>query len=191
MSNCFTTVFPALADRIAERLPGVWVDLDQDQLQPDNAALDYPLPYDVGVVLVSFDEVEWFDQAGGLQEGNAVIRFTLARQVVQDTYTFTGQHGGQRAAAMQQLQQLSLLHQALQHFAADGQQGFGALVRTYSRKEEFSQPGLWVYSLGYKCRLYDAEGYQLHPVAFNVEAAPRPVPSINRSAHYNQIPVLP
>jgi hypothetical protein len=191
MSSCFTTVFPALADRVAERLPGVWVDLDQDQLQPENEAQDYPLPYDVGVVLVSFDEVEWFDQAAGLQEGTAVIRFTLARQVVQDTYTFTGQAGGQRAAAMEQLQLLSSLHQALQHFAGDGKQGFGALVRTYSRKEQFSRPGLWVYSMGYKCRLYDAEGYQLHPVATDVEAAPRPVPKIDRTAYYEQLPILP
>jgi hypothetical protein len=169
MSSSFMTVFPVLADRIAEQLPGVWVDLDQDQLQPENEALDYPLPYDSGVVLISFEEVEWSDQAAGLQQGDALIRFTLARQVVQDTY----QLSGQRAAAMQQLQLLTDLHKALQHYAGDGK-NFGALVRTNSRKEQFSRPGLWVYSMAYKCRLYDADGYQVPEVATVSDVAPRP-----------------
>ncbi|MDF7809927.1 hypothetical protein [Hymenobacter sp. YC55] len=149
-TNSFTIVYPQLADRLAEQLPGLWIDLDQDQLEQPTE--DYPLPYDSGVVLISFDEIDWQDLGQGVQRGEAVIRFTLAIQVVQDSY----QHSAQRAAAMAKLQLLGDMHRALQHFAGDG---FGALVRTYSRKEAQTQPGLWVYSQGYKCRLDDAAGY--------------------------------
>jgi hypothetical protein len=166
MSDCFTTIYPALADRLQEKLPaGVWIDLDQDQLSADEQGLGYSLPFYEGVVLISFDEVDWQDRGGGVQVGEAVIRFTLARQVMQDTY----QHSSQRAGAMQQLQLLTSLHQALQHYAIG--EVCGALVRTYSRKEAGSRPGLWVYSMGYKCRVYDAEGHPVAPAAQPVEVA--------------------
>ena len=149
-TNSFSLVYPQLADRLAEQLPGIgWIDVDMDQLEQD--AQDYPLPYDAGCLFISFDEVEWQDLLLGVQRGEAVIRFTYAVQVVQDSY----QHSSQRAAAMAKLQTLGAIHQALQHFEGDG---FGALVRTYSRKEPLTQPGLWVYSQGYKCRLFDAAG---------------------------------
>jgi hypothetical protein len=174
---------------VAAALAGVWVDLDQGQLLPENLGQNYPLPFDVGVVLIDFEEVDWQDQGAGVQEGAAVIRFTLARQVVQDTYTFTGQAGRQRAPAMQQLQLLGELHQALQHYAADGKQ-FGALVRTASRKEP-SLPGLWVYSMAYKCRLYDTGGYQGGGVATVPDVATAPVRSTGRPARQESGIILP
>jgi hypothetical protein len=152
-TNNFSTVYPQIADRLSAMVPALgWIDLDQEQLEQANEALDYPLPYDAGVALISFDEVDWQDLGQGVQRGDAVIRVTLAIQVVQDSY----QHSSQRAAAMAKLSMLGEIHRALQHFAGDG---FGALVRTYSRKEPASQPGLWVYSQGYKCRLQDEAGY--------------------------------
>lgn len=164
-SNSFSIVYPQIADRLRERVPSLgWIDLDQDQLeQPGD---EYPLPWDLGVALISFDEVEWRDVAQGVQRGDAVIRITLAVQVVQDTY----EHSSQRAAAMAKLQLLGEIHKALQHFGGDG---FGAMVRTYSRKEPASQPGLWVYSQGFKCLLSDAEGYSGgHREANEVDTAP-------------------
>jgi hypothetical protein len=152
-TNNFSTVYPQIADRLSAEVPALgWIDLDQEQLEQPNEALDYPLPYDAGVCLISFDEVEWEDLGQGVQRGIATIRITLAMQVVQDSY----QHSSQRAAAMQKLQFLGAIHKALQHYAGEG---FGALVRTYSRKEPASQPGLWVYSQGYKTRLQDDGGY--------------------------------
>jgi hypothetical protein len=189
MDSCFTTVYPVLADRVAAQLPGVWVDLEQGQLLPENESLNYPLPFDAGVVLIDFEEVEWSDQGAGLQEGLAVIRFTLARHVVQDTYTFTGQAGQQRAPAMQQLQLLGELHKALQHYAADGKH-FGALVRTNSRKEP-GRPGLWAYSMAYKCRLYDAGGYQAPGLATVPDVSAAPVRRTGRPGPAESSIILP
>jgi hypothetical protein len=174
MSSCFTTIYPALADHLQATVPALgWIDLDQDQLAPENESLDYPLPYDAGVLLISFDEVSWQDRGGKIQVGEAEIRFTLARQVVQDTYTFTGQVGQQRAAALQQLQLLTDLHRALQHFAIGEE--LGALSRIMSRKEPVSKPGLWVYSMVYKGRLYDKDAHILAGVATPTDVAPVPV----------------
>lgn len=150
-SNSFSTVYPQIADQLSAQVPALgWIDLDQDQLE--QSAQDYALPYDLGVALISFDEIEWQDLGQGVQRGEAVIRITLAVQVVQDSY----QHSAQRAAAMAKLELLGAVHTALQHFSGDG---FGAMVRTYSRKEPATQPGLWVHSQGYKTRLSDGGGY--------------------------------
>ncbi len=150
-NNSFAAVYPQLADRLAELVPALgWIDMDQDQLE--NEAQEYALPYDQGVALISFDEVEWMDRGQGVQRGDATIRVTLAIQVVQDSY----QHSAQRATALLKLQLLGEIHAALHHF---GGEGFGALVRTYSRKEPANGRGLWVYSQGYRCELTDAQGY--------------------------------
>lgn len=152
-NNCFATVYPQLADRLAATLPGLgWIDMDQGQLDPDQDRNNYPLPFHAGVVLIDFEEVDWHDIGVGVQRGDAVIRFTLAIEVVADTY----QRSTQRAAALQKLQMLGQLHQALSHYTGEG---FGPLVRTYSRKEA-ATPGLWIYSMGYKCQLTDAMGYE-------------------------------
>jgi hypothetical protein len=169
MSDFFTTTYPALADRLQQTLPaGVWVDLDQGQIEAEAAGLSYSLPFAEGVVLIGFDEVDWQDLGGGVQAGEAIIRFTLAREVVQDTY----QHSTQRGAALQQLQLLTDLHRALQHYAVG--EVCGALVRVDSRKEPASRPGLWVYSMAYKARAYDAEGHPVAPAAAVAEVAPTP-----------------
>lgn len=167
INNSFALIYPQLADRVAEQLPMLWVDMDQDQLE--NEDQEYALPYDTGVLLISFDEVTWQDLGQGYQRGDAVIRFTLAMQVVQDTY----QHSAQRGAAMEKLQRLGEIHTALQHFAGDG---FGALVREYSHKEPMpqAQRGLWVYSQGYRCRISDAAGAQGgNLVATDLDTTPR------------------
>lgn len=164
-NNSFALIYPQLADRLAEQLPELWIDLDQDQLE--NEDQEYALPYDTGVLLISFDEVTWQDLGAGTQRGDAVIRFTLALQVVQDTY----QHSAQRAAAMQKLELLGRVHAALQHFTGPG---FGSLVREYSRKEPRPQlqQSLWVYSQGYRSRISDDEGAQDGSlVAYDVDVA--------------------
>lgn len=151
MNNCFATVYPQLADRLMQQVPALgWVDLDQGQLDPDQDRENYPLPYHRGVVLLDFEEVDWHDIGLDVQRGQAVIRFTLAVEVVADSY----QQSTQRPAALQKLQLLGQLHQALNHHFGEG---FGPLVRTYSRKEA-ATPGLWIYSMGYKTLLTDAQG---------------------------------
>jgi hypothetical protein len=147
-------------------LPAVgWIDLDFGQLeQPDEG---YALPWDAGVLLISFDEVTWEDLGQAVQRGEAEVRVTLAIQVAEDSY----QHSSQRAAAMGRLQQLGQVHQALQHFAGDG---FGAMVRTGSRKEPSTRPGLWAYSHIYKSRLQDGSAYSgATEAAVNLDTAPR------------------
>lgn len=152
--NSFATVYPTLADRLANQVPDLgWVDLDQGQLEPDQLEQEYPLPFDAGVVLIDFDEVGWHDIGQGIQRGDAQVRVTLAVRVVADSY----QKSTQRGAALAKLELLSDVHAALQHF--DGGGAFGKLVRTYSRKEQSQLPGIWVYSMGYKVLLTDTKGY--------------------------------
>ena len=151
MSN-FATLYPALADRLALKVPALgWIDLDQGQL--DNAEAEYPLPFSAGVVLIDFDEADWHDIGQGIQRGECQVRVTLAVSVTADSY----QGSRQRTAAMAKLALLSDVHAALNHF--DGAGAFGALVRVYSRKEVSQLPGIWVYSMGYKVLLTDTGGY--------------------------------
>ena len=166
VADSFATVYPQLADRLAEQLPAVgWIDIDFGQLEQEGEA--YALPYDAGVLLISFDEVAWEDLSRGVQRGEAEVRITLAIQVAEDSY----QHSSQRAAALARLQLLGQLHQALQHFAGEG---FGAMVRTGSRKEPGTRPGLWCYSHLYKTRLHDAGGYSGGTlVATDLDTTPR------------------
>jgi hypothetical protein len=166
VADSFATVYPQIADRLAEQLPAVgWIDLDFGQLeQPEEG---YALPWDAGVLLISFDEVAWEDLGQGVQRGEAEVRVTLAIQVAEDSY----QASSQRGAALLRLQQLGQVHRALQHFAGVG---FGAMVRTGSRKEPATRPGLWCYSHIYKTRLQDAGGYSGATEAVeNLDTAPR------------------
>ena len=173
--SSFATLYPALADRLADQVPALgWIDLDQGQLEPDQLEQEYPLPFHAGVVLLDFDEADWHDIGQGIQRGDAVVRVTLAVQVVADSY----QGSAQRPAALAKLERLGEIHRALQHF--DGAGAFGALVRTYSRKEASQLPGVWVYSMGYKVLLTDTDGYDgatqtvsgLEPVAEGVFVLP-------------------
>ena len=164
-NNSFAAVYPQIADRLEQQLPGTWVDLDQGQLENEAGATEYALDYDTGVLLVDFEEVDWQDLLQGVQQGEAIIKITVARRVVADTYS----HSSQRAAAMAQLEVLGQVHRALQRFAG---QGFGSMVRTYSRKEQSPLPGVWVYSMGYRCRLFDDEGYTQPAEASDIEPAP-------------------
>lgn len=150
--SSFATVYPILADRLRQQLPSLgWIDLDQGQLT--NPDTEYPLPYHAGVALIDFDEADWHDIGQGIQRGNCQVRVTLAVQVLADSF----QQSTQRAQALEKLELLADVHKALQHF--DGAGAFGALVRTYSRKEQPEQPGIWVYSMGYNCLLTDTGGY--------------------------------
>ncbi|MBO2009189.1 hypothetical protein [Hymenobacter negativus] len=152
--STFAPVYAILADRIADQIPDLgWVDLDQGQLDPDALEQEYPLPFDAGVVLIDFDEVDWHDIGQGIQRGDAQVRVTLAIRVVADSY----QRSSQRGAALAKLELLGDVHAALHHF--DGAGAFGKLVRTYSRKEVSQLPGVWVYSMGYKVLLTDSGGY--------------------------------
>jgi len=150
--SSFATVYPILADRLAAKVPALgWIDLDQGQLgNPDD---EYPLPWHAGVVLIDFDEADWHDIGQGIQRGTCQVRVTLAVQVVADAY----QSSSQRTQALDKLTLLAGLHKALHHF--DGGGAFGALVRTYSRKETTERAGVWVYSMGYNCLLTDIDGY--------------------------------
>ena len=152
--SAFATVYPILADRLADQIPHLgWVDLDQGQLEPDALEQEYPLPFDSGVALIDFDEADWHDIGGGIQRGECQVRVTLAVRVVADSY----QQSSQRGAALAKLSLLGDVHAALHHF--DGAGAFGALVRVYSRKEQSQLPGVWVYSMGYKVLLTDTGGY--------------------------------
>ncbi len=152
MTSTFATVYAALADRLAAQVPGLgWVDLDQGQLE--NLTDEYSLPFHQGVALIDFDEADWHDIGQGVQRGNCQVRVTVAVEVAADSY----QQSRQRGAALAKLELLREVHTALQHYDGGGQ--FGALVRTYSRKEQGVAAGIWVYSLGYNCLLVDTDGY--------------------------------
>ena len=152
--SSFATLYPALADRLATTVPALgWIDLDQGQLDPGQLDHEYPLPFDAGVVLIDFDEADWHDIGEGIQRGECQVRMTLAVRVVADSY----QASSQRTGAIAKLSLLGDIHRALNHF--DGGGAFGALVRTYSRKEASQLPGVWVYSMGYKVLLTDTGGY--------------------------------
>jgi len=165
-NNVFATVYEQLADHLATRVPELgWIDLDQGQLEQEDES--YSLPYNLGICLISFSEVDWQDRGQGIQRGDALITFTLAIEVAADSY----QHSTQRAAALLKLELLGKIHQALSHH---GGLQFGALVRSSSQKEA-AQPGLWIYSQTYKSQLTDAEGYEgTDRVAIDLDTQPRP-----------------
>jgi hypothetical protein len=166
-NNSFANVYPQIADHLAEQLPaGIWIDLDQSQLE--NEPTEYALPYDIGVVLIDFEDVAWEDLTEGVQRGDAIIKITVARQVLSDSY----QYSSQRGAALEKLQLLGQVHKALHRHAGDG---YGAMVRTYSRKEPSPLPAVWVYTMGYKCRLFDDEGHTPATVATDVDVEAQPV----------------
>jgi hypothetical protein len=151
MTSTFATVYAALADRLKAETTLGWVDLDQGQLL--DLEQEYPLPFHLGIALIDFDEAEWHDIGQGIQRGNCQVRVTVAVEVAADSY----QQSTQRGAALAKLQLLRDVHRALQHY--DGAGKFGALVRTYSRKEQEVPAGIWVYSMGYNCLLTDTDGY--------------------------------
>ena len=152
--SSFATLYPALADQLRAKVPTLgWIDLDQGQLDPAALEQEYPLPFDAGVCLIDFDEVDWYDIGEGIQRGECQVRISLAVRVVADSY----QSSTQRATALAKLSLLADVHRALNHF--DGGGAFGALVRTYSRKEVSQLPAVWVYSMGYKVLLTDVGGY--------------------------------
>ena len=155
MTSTFATVYAALADRLAAKVPALgWIDLDQGQLSSDQAlSHEYPLPFAQGVALLDFDEADWHDIGLGIQRGTCQVRVTLAVEVAADAY----QQSRQRGAALAKLGLLRDVHAALHHFDGGGQ--FGALVRTYSRKEQDVAAGIWVYAMGYNCLLTDQDGY--------------------------------
>jgi hypothetical protein len=162
-TNSFADVYPQLADRLAAELPGLgWVDMDFGQVE--NEVEEYPLPYHLGCVFIDFEEVAWEELGRGAQRGDGTIRVTLAREVTENSY----QYSSQRAAALGHLEQLGQLHRALSHFAGPG---FGALVRTYSRREQ-GRPGLWVYSQGYRTRLSDEAAAERARTVENIDTTP-------------------
>ena len=168
--STFATLYPALADRLRTKCAALgWIDLDQGQLDPSQLEMEYPLPFDAGVALIDFDEADWHDIGQGIQRGECQVRISLAVRVVADSY----QQSSQRAAALAKLSLLGDVHRALNHF--DGGGAFGALVRTYSRKEASQLPGVWVYSMGYKVLLTDTDGYDgATATVSGVEAVGRP-----------------
>lgn len=153
MTSTFATVYAALADRLRAETTLGWIDLDQGQLTEESLSQEYSLPFHLGVALIDFDEADWHDIGQGVQRGNCQVRVTLAVEVAADSY----QQSMQRGAALAKLELLRDVHAALQHYDGGGQ--FGALVRTYSRKEQGVAAGIWVYSLGYNCLLTDTDGY--------------------------------
>ncbi len=155
MTSPLAALYAALADRLAAEVPALgWIDLDQGQLDPDQLDQEYALPFDRGVALLDFDEVSWRDIGQGVQRGDCQLRLTLAQRVTADSYATSTQ----RSAALARLDLLAACHAALHHHR-DPQARFGALVRTYARKEASQLPGVWVYSMGYNVLLTDTSGY--------------------------------
>jgi hypothetical protein len=91
MTSTFVTVYAALADRLKAETTLGWVDLDQGQL----LGLDqgYPLPFNLGVALVDFDEADWHDIGQGIQRGNCQMRVTQAVEVAANSYQRSTQRG--------------------------------------------------------------------------------------------------
>ena len=114
---------------------------------------EYLLPLDRDVVVLDFDETAWYGLGPSYQRGQCPVCVTLAVEVAADVY----QTSQQRPAALAKLALLGAVHKVLNHF--DGGGAFGALVRTYSRKETSEWAGELVYVMGYNCLLKDEAGY--------------------------------
>jgi len=73
-------LFIALSNRLKEMNELAWIDWDWGQLEAPGES--YPVQFDAA--LISFPDVEWFQETRGAQNGNVVVQVRIAIDVYED-----------------------------------------------------------------------------------------------------------
>ena len=163
------TLFPQLADHLRQAVPALGtIDLDMGQLDyQSQEPIAYPAVY------LDLEDIPWRDLGGGIQTGKALLRFTVAVEVSEETY----QGSGQRNPAMERLLVVQQVHEALQHHQGNG---FGPMVRVSYRRDRPQHPEAWCLAMGYVSEVTDADGYvpgqEVDGVQMTGTPGRRPVP---------------
>ena len=141
------TLFPQLADHLRQAVPALGtIDLDMGQLDyQSQEPIAYPAVY------IDLDSIPFRDLGGGVQTGQALLRFTVAVEVSEETY----QGSEQRNPAMARLLVIQQVHDALQHHQG---LGFGPMVRTSYRRDRPQHPEAWCLAMGYITEVTDTDG---------------------------------
>jgi hypothetical protein len=156
-------LFPQLCDHLRAAVPDLGtIDLDMAQLDYENQEpIQYPAVY------IDLESVAWKDLGAGIQTGPALLRFTVAVEVSEESYE--GAAG--RSAMLQRLEVVQQVHHALQHHLGDG---YGPLTRSSYRRDRPQHPEAWCLAMGYMTELLDNDGAQAHGVVSNVAAGVGP-----------------
>ncbi|TGE23519.1 hypothetical protein [Hymenobacter metallicola] len=160
-------LYPQLADHLRVAVPALGtIDLDMAQLDyQSNEPIRYPAVY------IDLEDIPWRNLGGGIQTGRALLRFTVATEVSEETH----QGSEQQAAAVARLLVVQEVHAALQHFQGEG---FGPLVRTSYRRDRPQHPEAWCMALGYVTEVKDEDGAKrgqlVHDVQLNAGPGVRP-----------------
>ncbi|GGF22386.1 hypothetical protein [Hymenobacter cavernae] len=139
-------IFPELAERLRDKVPALGtIDLDMSQLDyQDQEPIAYP------AVFIDLENIAWHDVGQGIQNGQALLRFTVAVEVSEETFSNTG-----RTDAMERLTIIQEVHKALQHF---GNAKLAPMVRTSYRRDRPQHPEAYCVAMGYVTQLYDNDG---------------------------------
>ena len=163
-------LFPQLADHLRTAVPELGtIDLDMAQLDyQSQEPIAYPAVY------IDVENIPWRDLSQGVQTGQALLRFTVAVEVSEETY----QGSGQRNTAMERLLVIQKVHDALQHHQG---LGFGPMVRSSYRRDRPQHPEAWCLAMGYLTEVIDEDGARRGELVSNLamreRAGRRPVPA--------------
>lgn len=163
------TLFPQLADHLRQAVPALGtIDLDMGQLDyQSQEPIAYPAVY------LDLEDIPWRDLGGGIQTGKALLRFTVAVEVSEETY----QGSGQRNPAMERLLVVQQVHEALQHHQGNG---FGPMVRVSYRRDRPQHPEAWCLAMGYVSEVTDTDGQddmqEVNGVGLSSAPGRRPAP---------------
>ena len=152
-------LFPQLCDHLRAAVPALGtIDLDMAQLDYENQEpIAYPAVY------IDLESVAWKDLGAGIQTGPALLRFTVAVEVSEESY----QGAAGRGAMLQRLEVVQQVHHALQHHLGEG---FGPLTRSSYRRDRPQHPEAWCLAMGYITELLDNDGAQAVGQVSNVGA---------------------
>lgn len=141
------SLFPQLADHLRAAVPALGtIDLDMGQLDyQSNEPIAYPAVY------IDVESIPWQDRGQGVQTGQALLRFTVAVEVSEETQ----EGSAQRNPAMERLLVIQQVHEALQHHQGTG---FGPMVRTSYRRDRPQHPEAWCLAMGYATEVSDVDG---------------------------------
>lgn len=162
-------LFAQLCDHLRAAVPALGtIDLDMAQLDYENQEpIAYPAVY------IDLESVAWKDLGAGIQTGPALLRFTVAVEVSEESY----QGAAGRTAMLERLEVVQQVHHALQHHQGEG---YGPLVRSSYRRDRPQHPEAWCLAMGYMTELLDNDGAQavaqVNNVAVETRPGRRPVP---------------
>ncbi|MCB2379817.1 hypothetical protein LGH70_19630 [Hymenobacter sp. BT635] len=168
-------LYPQLANHLRQAVPSLGtIDLDMAQLDyQSNEPISYPAVY------IDLEDIPWRDMGAGIQTGRALLRFTVATEVSEETH----QGSGQVEAAVARLLIVQQVHAALQHYQGEG---FGPLVRTSYRRDRPQHPEAWCMALGYVTEVKDEDGAKRGILVSDVQlsASPGLRPVVEEEGNY-------